>query len=262
REGAQGRRHPARPPQRRDRRELLPRGLLDRPLRGPAAHDRLGARGGPGNLRRRHPEPRRERGAARRDGVRARVDRPDVGADQPAQPAPRDEVRRPRPHGPVGRGEVDRDLPAHPARGALPPVRRARGEPRRPPAARRQGRPERRDDGELPHDARLDARARSRPVRGPRAQRRPPRGQRREPAAGQPLGLARRRDARRGRGVPRHARAGRGGGHRDPDVGPGDPAAVPEEEGGPGAPRRRAEPVAGREARGARPALRHAVRAL
>ncbi len=29
-------------------------------------------------------------------------DRPDVGADQPPQPAPGDEVRRPRLHGPVG----------------------------------------------------------------------------------------------------------------------------------------------------------------
>ena len=40
RQAAQGRRHPARPPQRRDGRELLPRGLVDRPLRGPDPHDR------------------------------------------------------------------------------------------------------------------------------------------------------------------------------------------------------------------------------
>ena len=36
------RRHPARPPQRRDRRVLLPRGLDHGPLRGPAADDRRG----------------------------------------------------------------------------------------------------------------------------------------------------------------------------------------------------------------------------
>ena len=40
--------------------ELLRRGLHDRPLRGPAAHDRGGARVGAGDLRGRHPEPRRE----------------------------------------------------------------------------------------------------------------------------------------------------------------------------------------------------------
>ena len=39
---AQGGRHPARPPQRRDGRVLLPRGLDHGPLRGPAAHDRRG----------------------------------------------------------------------------------------------------------------------------------------------------------------------------------------------------------------------------
>ena len=61
----------------------------DRPLRGPAAHDRRGPRGRAGDLRRRHPEPRRDARAARGDGVRAGGDRPDVGADQPAQPAAR-----------------------------------------------------------------------------------------------------------------------------------------------------------------------------
>ena len=40
RAAAQGRGHPARAPQRRDRRELLRRGLHHRALRGPAAHDR------------------------------------------------------------------------------------------------------------------------------------------------------------------------------------------------------------------------------
>ena len=110
----------------------------DRPLRGPAADDRRGPRGRPGDVRRRHPEPRRDARAARRDGVRARRDRPDVGADQPAQPAPRDEVRRPRVHGPVGGRQVDRDLPPDPARRAVPAVRRARREHRRAAAARRQ----------------------------------------------------------------------------------------------------------------------------
>ena len=42
RAGAEGGRDPARAPQRRDGRELLRRGLHDRPLRGPAAHDRGG----------------------------------------------------------------------------------------------------------------------------------------------------------------------------------------------------------------------------
>ena len=78
RQGAQGGRHPARAPQRRDGRVLLPRGLHDGPLRGPAAHDRRGPRGRPGDLRRRHPQPRRVARAARRDGLRAGRDRPDV----------------------------------------------------------------------------------------------------------------------------------------------------------------------------------------
>ena len=78
--------------------------------------------------------------AARRDGLRAGRDRPDERADQPAQPAPRHEVRRPRADRPVGGGQVDRDLPPDPARGAVPPVRRARREPRRAAAARGQGR--------------------------------------------------------------------------------------------------------------------------
>ena len=49
---------------------------------------------------------------------------------------------------------------------------------------------------------------------GARAQRRPPARQRRQPAAGQPLGLAGGRDARRRRGLPRHAGDGRGRRHR------------------------------------------------
>ena len=116
REVAQGSRHPARPPQRRDRGVLLPRGLEHGPLRGPAAHHRRRPRGRPRDVRRRHPEPRRVARAARRDGVRARIDQPDVGSDQPAEPAPRHEVRRPRLHGSVGGREVDRDLPPDPAR--------------------------------------------------------------------------------------------------------------------------------------------------
>ena len=116
RQGAARGGHPARPPQRRDGGVVLPRGLVDRALRGPAAHDRRGARGGPRDLRRRHPQPRRVARAARRDGVRAGEDRPDQRPDQPAQPAPGHQVRRPRLHGPVGGGQVDRDLPADPAR--------------------------------------------------------------------------------------------------------------------------------------------------
>ena len=106
------------------------------------------------------------------------------------------EVRRPRPDRPVGRGQVHRDLPPDPARGAVPPVRRPRREPRRAAAAGREGGPERRDDGQLPHDPRVRARGRPRHVRGPRPERRAPGGQRREPAPRQPVGLARRRDAR------------------------------------------------------------------
>ena len=130
--------------------------------------------------------------AARRDGLRARRDRPDQRADQPAQPAPGDEVRRPRLHGPVGGGQVDRDLPPDPPRRAVPALRRPRREHRRAAAAGRQGRAQRRDDGQLPHHAGLDARGGPRDVRGARAQRRAPARQRRQPAARQPLGLARR----------------------------------------------------------------------
>ena len=85
---------------------------------------------------------------------------PDQRAHQPAQPTPGNEVRRPRADRPLGGGQVDRDLPPDPARGPLPSLRRARGEPRRAAAARRQGRVERRDDGQLPDHARHRARAR------------------------------------------------------------------------------------------------------
>ena len=98
----QGRRHPARPPQRRVGQVLLPRGLHDGPLRGPAADDPGGQGGRPGDLRRRHPQPRRERRAAGRDGLRALRDQPDLGADQPPDPEGGDQVRRPRGDGPLG----------------------------------------------------------------------------------------------------------------------------------------------------------------
>ena len=87
--------HPARPPQRRVGALLLPGGLDHGPLRGPAADDRGGQGGRSGDLRRRHPQPRRDAATAGRDGLRALGDRPDLGADQPAQPARGDEVRRP-----------------------------------------------------------------------------------------------------------------------------------------------------------------------
>ncbi len=83
--------------------ELLRRGLHHRALRGSSAHDRGGARVGPRDVRRRHPQPRREPRAARGDGVRAGRDRPDERADQHAQPAAGHEVRRPRVHGSRGR---------------------------------------------------------------------------------------------------------------------------------------------------------------
>ena len=72
REGAQGGRRPARAPQRRDGRELLPRGVEHGPLRGPDPHGRRGARGRSRDLRRRHPQPRRVARAARGDGLPAR----------------------------------------------------------------------------------------------------------------------------------------------------------------------------------------------
>ena len=56
--------------------------------------------------------------------------RPHERADQPAQPSPGHEVRRPRLHGSVGGGQVDRDLPPDPSGRAVPPLRRARREPR------------------------------------------------------------------------------------------------------------------------------------
>ena len=90
---------------------------------------------------------------------------------------------------------------------AVPALRRARREPRRAAAARRQGRPERRDDGQLPHHARLRARGGPRDVRGARPERRAPARQRRQPAARQPLRLARGRDAAHAdRRADRHAR--------------------------------------------------------
>ena len=64
------------------------------PLRGPAADDPGGQGGGARDLRRRHPQPRRDAAPAGRDGLRALRAQPDLGADQPAQPARGDEVRR------------------------------------------------------------------------------------------------------------------------------------------------------------------------
>ena len=61
---------------------------------------------------------------------------------------------------------------------------------------------QRRDDGQLPHDARQHARRGPRDVRGPRPERRAPARQRRQPAARQPQRLARGRDARRRRATP------------------------------------------------------------
>ena len=157
--------------------------------------------------------------------------RPRLRPHQPAQSPGGHEVRRPGVHGPVGGRAVDRDLPPdHPAR-ALPPVRRARGEPPRAAAAGHQGRGQRRDDGQLPHHPGQHARAGPRDVRGPRAERRPPARQRLQPAARQPLGMARGRDARRRRRVPRRGHARRE--DRGPAVGPLDPASLCQEGIGP-----------------------------
>ena len=114
-------------------------------------------------------------------------------------PRPGHEVRRPRIDRPVGGRQVDRDLPPDHARGALPALRRARREPRRAAAAGRQGRPQRRDDGQPADDPRRRARGRPRDVRRARPERRAPARQRRQPAAGQSQRLAGRRDPRRPR---------------------------------------------------------------
>ena len=68
-------------------------------------------------------------------------------------------------------------------------------EPRRAPAPRRQGRPERGDDGQLPDHAGRRAGGRPGDVRGPGAERGAAGGQRVCAAARQPGRLARRRDA-------------------------------------------------------------------
>ena len=109
---------------------------------------------------------------------------------------------------------MDRDLPADPPRRAVPAVRRADREPRRPPAARRQGRHQRRHARQLPHDAGQPARGGPRDVRGARAQHRAAARQRRQPAAGQPLRLARRQHARPDRRPHRRRGGARPG--RDP----------------------------------------------
>ena len=196
RPGPQGGGGAAGPPQRRDRRELLPGGLVHRSLRRAAAHHRRRPGRRPRDLRGRHPQPRRVQRAAGGDGLRAGRGESHLGAHQPAQPAPRHEVRRSRADGSVGGGQVGGDLPADPARGAVPPVRGPQREPRcgRHPAAGRQGRAQRRDDGQLPHHPRLGARAGPADVRGAGAERRPPGRQRRQPPARQPLGLARGRE--------------------------------------------------------------------
>ena len=118
-------------------------------------------RGRPRDLRRRHPQPRRDRASSAsrwRSSSRGSTRR---ACRSTCSTRGRDEVRRPRLHGSVGGREVDRDLPADPARRAVPALRRARREPRRAAAAGRQGRHQRRDDGQLPDDARQHARART-----------------------------------------------------------------------------------------------------
>ena len=201
-------RHPARASQRGDVGVLLPGGVLDGPLRGTPAHDPGGARGGPGDLRGRHPQPGRDARAACGDGVRAGRARSHQRPHQPAQPAPGHQVRRPRPHGPVGGGEVDRHLPPDPARRPAARVRRTGGEPGRAAGAGGQGRAQRGDDGQLPHHAGQRARGGPRAVRGAGAQRGPPARQRRAPAARQPQRPPGRRHPRRGGRVPRPGHAG------------------------------------------------------
>ena len=224
RAGAQGSRDPARPPQRRDGRVLLPRGLDDGPLPGPAAHDRRRPRGRAGDLRGRDPQPGRDPRAAGRDGLRAGRDQPHERAHQPAQPAARDQVRRPRADGSVGGRQVDRDLPPDPPRGPVPALRRPGREPGRASGHGRQGGAQRRDDGQLPHHAGQHARGGPGDVRGPGAQRRPPARQRR-PTPGPTTARAGSRARRRTSSRPR-SRQPEPAPARDPAVGSLHPAAL------------------------------------
>ena len=66
-----------------------------------------------------------------------------------------------------------------------------------------------------------------------------------EPPARQPVGLARRRYARRRGGIPRLGRRCPRGGHRGPPLGPRPPAALRPQGGGAAAAGRRAQPLAG-----------------
>ena len=194
-EAAEGGGRPARPPQRRVGALVLPRGLDDGPLRGPAAHDRRGQGGRARELRRRHPQPRREPAPAGRDGVRAVRDR--------SRPRCRSTCSTRAPGTKFG----DRELmdPWEVVKwvaifrliipGALFRLCGGRVENLGDlqPLAVKAG-PERRDDGQLPDHARLRAGRRPRDVRGAGPERRPPAGQRRQPAPRQPLRLARGRD--------------------------------------------------------------------
>ncbi len=195
RQASRRRRRAARPPQRRDRALLLPGGDDHGPLRGPHPHHRRGQGGGPGDLRRRHPQPWRVAPPAGRDGVRAGRDRPHLGAHQPAQPEVWDQVRRPAADGPVGGRQVGGDLPADPPGRPLPPLRWAGREPRRAAAPGGQGGPQRGDDGELPDHPGGRAGRRPRDVRGAGTERGATARQRRQPPARQPFRLARGRGA-------------------------------------------------------------------
>ena len=173
RQGAQGSRHPARAPQRRDGASpTTPRSRRPSATRAGCARSTRSARRGWRPASAASSTSASRASSASRWRSSSPTINPTSRADQPAQPAPGHEVRRPRLHGPVGGREVDRDLPPDPPRRAVPPLRRPRREPRRAAAAGRQGRPQRRDDGQLPDDARHHARGGPRDVRGARPQRR------------------------------------------------------------------------------------------
>ena len=129
---------------------------------------------------------------------------------------------------------------------AVPPLRRPRREPRRPAAARGQGRPQRRDDGQLPHDARHHARARTArcsPTSGSTSPASPTTARTRGRTTARAGWTARRPTSSRTFLDTRRRTAERGG-HRDPALGPGGAAALREEGRGAAAARRRAEPLA------------------
>ena len=239
RQAAQGSRHPARAPQRRDGRvATTPRSRRPSATRAGCARSTRSRR--PGS----RPASAASSTSASRASSASRWRSSWRSIDPTSVPI---NLLNPRPGtkfgdrdymDPVGGGQVDRDLPADPARGAVPALRRPRREPRRAAAAGRQGRAQRRDDGQLPDHARLRARGRPRDVRGARPERRrasPTTAPTRAPTTA-PGWLDGETPARRRSTSWSTARTRRTSGI------PATPAAPPPQDLGAAPPRRRAEP--------------------